>query len=312
MKVCSHYQNLIKKLQTEKLNKDEEATLKEHANSCSECAELLNIHIFLQQAGSFISEPEELAFNQLRQSVLSKLKHKKSEITTKRSPEFFDNIRIIFTRPEMAIAAVTLILGFFLGRLLPPSKDNISSSVVKQIHSFAQTNKQLNDVQNSPYSFSNIYLDKLDDETIAMKFDVNIHVDLVREKNDPLVRDVLTHALLNQSNVGLELKSISFTENIMDKKIKEALILLLNNAPFLSVRLKAMQSLMNYKMDESVHEAFINVLQEEESVKMKLLAIDYFEENILNPDKVESVVAGIDPIKDKAILIRAQKLLKVN
>ena len=71
-----------------------------------------------------------------------------------------------------------------------------------------------------------------------------------------------------------------------------------------------MQSLMNYKMDKNVHEAFIKVLQEEESVKMKLLAIEYFEENILYPEKVESVIAEIDPIKGKAILIRAQKILK--
>ena len=39
---------------------------------------------------------------------------------------------------------------------------------------------------------------------------------------------------------------------------------------------------------------------------------EYFEQNILDPDKVESVIAEIDPIKGKAILIHAQNFMKDN
>lgn len=312
MKKCSNFQNLIKKLQTEKLNDQEEQTLKEHVSTCPGCAELLNIHLSLQRVDSFVTEPEEEVFKQLRQSVLTTINNRNQRVTAKRAQGFTEYVRTIFTRPEMAIAAVTLIIGIFLGRLLPPTNNNFSSSVINHIHSMAKTNTQLNDVQNSPYTYDNIQFKELDDETLALNFDVSTHVEIVRQKNDPLVRDVLAHSLLNRDNVGSELKSISYTENIMDQKIKEALILLLNNAPFMSVRLKAMQSLMNYKMDESVHAAFIKVLQEEESVKMKLLAIEYFKENILYPDKVESVIAEIDPIKGKAILIHAQNFMKNN
>ena len=200
--------------------------------------------------------------------------------------------------------------GFLLGRALPPDAQGSSLNIIRHINKIASENKQLIDIKNSDFRYSNTIIKEVDAENVALSFDFTTHVKIVRHKTDPVVRDVIAQSLLNPSNTGSELKAISFTENIIDRKIKEALIFSVHNAPMQAVRMKAMSSLMKYKEDPEVKDAFIQVLKEEESVQMRLTAIDYLQGININPDILWSVVEHMDNKLYSAVLIKAKKYLE--
>jgi len=222
---------------------------------------------------------------------------------------WFDSIRFYLQRPEIAIAALTLLVGFFLGRFMPPENQS-RGSIMKQINLTASENKKLIDVQNSPYRYSNVSFNEVDSQNIALNFDVSTHMELVRPKSDPLVREVISQALLNPSHGGSELKAIAISESMLDKKIKEALIFSLHNAPMLAVRMKSLSTLTKYKNDPEVESAFIKVLQSEESVQMRLQALDYLEEARYDQTALKAALAGLDMRTSSAILLRAKKYIE--
>ena len=85
----------------------------------------------------------------------------------------------------------------------------------------------------------------------------------------------------------------------------------MHNAPLLAVRLKSMESLVKYKIDPELQEAFIKVLLQEDNMKMNLMAIDYLTKNNFNPDSLKSIIEESAPQKSAAILIRAKKTSQI-
>jgi hypothetical protein len=133
---------------------------------------------------------------------------------------------------------------------------------------------------------------------------------MIGKKDDPLVREVIAQSLINPSNVGTELKAISYTEGMVDQKIKEALIFSMDKAPIMAVRLKAMASLSEYESDQEIQEAFIDVLRKEESVKMRLLAIDYLTANKLTPDTLQRVISESEAPQNPALMIKVNEYIE--
>ena len=130
---------------------------------------------------------------------------------------------------------------------------------------------------------------------------------MVRPKDDPVVREIIAQSLLNPSNPGTELKAIAYSENIRDKKIKDALIFAMLNAPTQVVRQNAMSNLVKYDIDEDMINAFARVISEEKSVKMRLMALDYFEQQNLESPRISSLLSGSDLKSNPAVWLKAQK-----
>ena len=86
----------------------------------------------------------------------------------------------------------------------------------------------------------------------------------------------------------------------------------MHNAPIAAVRLKSMESLMKYKMDAELQEAFIKILLEEDTIQMNLMAIDYLTKNNYNADSLRTIIDEVNPQKSTAIFIRAKKNKKNN
>jgi hypothetical protein len=133
---------------------------------------------------------------------------------------------------------------------------------------------------------------------------------MLAKKDDPLVRDVLAQSLVNPSNLGNELKVISYSQGMSDPKLKEALLYSLHAAPELAIRLKAMDELQNYKNDPAVKQAFKKVLGEEESVKMRLTAIDYLAENQIPPDSLQLILSESKAAQNPAVTLKVKNYLK--
>ncbi len=150
----------------------------------------------------------------------------------------------------------------------------------------------------------------MNDNRIALSFDVSRHMEIIRSKDDPLVREVIAQTLLNPANPGNELKAISYSSSVFDIKLKEALIFSAQNAPILAVRIKAMSGLMNYEDDVDVQSAFLDIFQDEESVKMRLMALDYLKKSRIDKAKLQAALEQMDSGKNAAVIIKAQDYLR--
>jgi len=308
MKDIRELEELIIKMQSGEISVDDQDRLQHLVKQYPAYQDLIKTHLMLSAASRLIAEPEATEFKRLRSSVLDALRTRTARSRQSKLMDWVDAVRFYLQRPEIAIAALTLLVGFFLGRALPPGNQG-TRGIMKQINLVANENKELKDVQNSPYRYSNISFEQLDHQNIALSFDVSTHLELVRPQSDPLVREVISQALLNPSPGGSELKVISMSENMLDRKIKEALIFSLHKAPMLAVRIKAMNALMKYKDDTDVELAFLTVLKNEESIQMRLMILNFFEEINFNRDTLKAALAGLDIRSSSAVLLRAKKYI---
>jgi hypothetical protein len=309
---CKEFHLLLEKLIAGEINAEEHSNLKSHTDSCKDCMELYTTNIVLSKTNHPIEQAEELDFDIMRKRVIESIEKGPKCSFTSKFQKFLDSVVLFINKPEYAVAAITLIVGFFLGRALPPDENGVTGGILKQISSIAEQNTYFSDTQKSPYRFTNVSMKQIDNDKIEMSFDVSTTLEIVREKNDPLVKEVITQTMMEPENVGSNLKAISYSESLTDKKIKQALIYSMHNAPITAVRLKSMESLMNYKMDPEIQEAFIKVLLEENTIQMNLMAIDYLTQNNYNADSLKSIIDEIDPKKSTAIFVRAKKNQKNN
>ena len=276
-----------------------------------EYKDLIMIHRKLKESGYPAVEPDTTQYNQMRAEVLRKIR-----INQEKSrgflPDFLDRIRIFVLRPEMAVAALTLIIGFLFGRALPPDQGTLTSNLIDRISSIATKNLNLNDVRKSPVIYSNVQYRDINDDMVSINLDATTHLDFIRKKNDPLVRDIMAQTLLGTSNIGSEFKAISYTKEIIDPKLKEALIFSMLNTPMLAIRMKAMSGLMDYKFDEEIKEAFLKVLRGEESVNMRLAAIDYLTNFQVKPSDLQEAIDKSVVSASPAVMIKMKKYLEDN
>jgi len=310
MNKCKDYQILLEKLIAGNINDDEHSELKKHIDTCSECYELYTTNTALSKIENPTEKANEVDFNIMRQRVIESIEKRKENSFSANLQKAIDLIIENIKKPEYAIAAITLIVGFFLGRALPPDENGITGGFLKQISSIAEQNTYFSDTQKSSYRFSNVSLKEMDNDKISMSFDVSTSLDVVREKNDPLVKEVLTQTMMDPENVGSNLRAISYSENIVDDKIKQALIYSMHNAPITAVRLKSMEGLLKYDLDPELQQAFVNVLLEEKTIKMNLMAIDYLTQNKYNADSLRVIMEEVNPQKSTAIFVRAKKNTK--
>jgi len=300
----------IEQLLAGELNDTEVSQLRTELEAYPEYREIAELHAMLDRMENDAPEVSGEKFSRMRAEVLRAVRLRKNDTSSANQGSILEKIQLFLMRPEMAAAALTLIIGFFLGRVFPGSGDRLTGQFLSQINILASQNTQLNDVKNSPYTYSNISFREVDQNTVELSFDVSTHLNMVKTKNDPVVREVIAQALLNPSNVGSELKAISFSESIVDQRVKQALIFSMKNAPIVAVRQKAEETLLSYKEDPEIREAFLGVLREEESVQMRLTALEYLINNKIPPDSIRILVDRKHLQNSPAVLFRAKKYLE--
>jgi hypothetical protein len=305
MNIKRDIKNLIGQLQEGTISAADRARLDEYIKNHPEYIDLVKTDQILKSQSSLfpVPEPEKFAF--MRDNVIKQIRRREEKRSA--GPEsIFEQLYMIILRPEMAAAALTLIVGFFLGRLFPSDKESLNSEIIDQISVLATKHDNLADLKNSPYVYSNVSFKDHNNGKISLSFDVTTHLDILSKKDDPLVRDVMAQSLINPSNVGTDLKTISYSETMADRKLKEALIYSVHSAPSLAVRLKAMNGLQQYQNDAEVQNAFIKVLKDESSVKMRLMAVDYLTKTGIAPDSLRRIVSESNVPQSPAVLIKVK------
>ncbi len=294
------FDDFITKFLAGELDADQTVQLRQHAAECSDCAEMIATHHLLLQSGASLETAPEKEFSQMRRDVLSKLDRPK-KIKVQQSVSWIPEW---FRRPSVAYALSILLLigGWTAGRLVDSDG---RKNFIGEIRKVAAGNTDLRDVQNSPYIYSNISFKKIDEQQVALSFDVTTHLDIVRDPDDPLVKDVLAQSLLNEESVGSRLKAIAWADEVIDPRIKEALIYAMKNDNNAAVRMKAIHSLMRYPDDSEIQNAFIELLKSDTQVTVRLAAIDYLANKKFSPE----LLRQIQQQPNRAVEFKVKKVL---
>jgi len=270
---CTVFFNQIQDLRSRRLDDSDRQELFAHLAACDACRGLFDFHGDLTASGSQLEEPslEELAA--VRDRVLR-------QIRAEEGATFLQHRSIGLRRvgrrllPAAAAILLALLAGLVGGRFIGHAREGEISRLVATLDSSARHNQQLHEVENSPWLLSNVNLRSVDADRVVLSFDVLQHLEVSRPKDDPLVQEVLVHALLDQSSLGSRLRAVSLAAETSADKVQEALVFAMLNDPDLPVRLRALEVLAGGTVDPVVQEALVQVLRQDGSVQMRLLALD--------------------------------------
>lgn len=307
MAKCRKYEKLIKQLIGGEISREDESLLLRHTEACQHCRELVEAHHRLAADDLDLPDASEQDFVKVRQNVIRAIRNQADLRRIRWYHYIADHITALLTRPIVAaaLAAILFLAGVFFGARNDWLRQSTSSPArqaeadfIKQLNYVAQQNTDLRQVENSPYLFSDVRIRDVNETQVALEFNVSTHLELVRDKNDPLVKEVVAQAVLNPAPLGNRLKAISYSEKIMHPKVKEALISALLRNDNLAVRLKALTSLAKYPSDPEIREALIRILNEDQSVQLRMMAIDYLTHQKLDTQTLEDAIKNLDNSED--------------
>ena len=270
---CNRFFNQIADLRLQNLSDEDQTELFAHLASCRDCRDLMHFHEDLTIAGDEFGEVDSEALAGVRGRVLDEIRSTGVTAAAVARPAAFwavGRIRLL----AAAAAVVMAIGGFAAGRMAAGVSPTGGDLLVATLEDGAQDHRRLRDVEDSPNIISNVAVRSVGDGRVAMSFDVARHLEVERPLNDPLVNEVLVHAILDQSSVGSRLKAVSMASNAENGKVEEALVFSMLDDPDLPVRMRALEILAERPISHGVEQGLMKVLRHDESMQMRLLAIE--------------------------------------
>lgn len=197
MNDCGKFENGIQSLIAGDPELEQLEELVGHSKTCRDCRELFDMNRTLLRLGRKFDELESADLSEVRAAIIKK-------VSAKRKRHFFPEwIAVLRTplqlRPLTAIAllAVVFAIGLAASRL----GDHPTSPAINMADA-ALSDDNLMDLENSPYTFSNIAVRSIDNSTVSLSFDITKHVEIVDSTQSELVKGVLMHSLVNPSPTG--------------------------------------------------------------------------------------------------------------
>jgi hypothetical protein len=145
-------------------------------------------------------------------------------------------------------------------------------------------------------------------DRVDLSFDVCRHVNMVTPANSPVAKEILLHAILSPAPMGSRMKAMELAPASMDLKLEEAIVFTMHNDPDLAVRLEAMSILTRVPYNNSVQEALMTTLREDESVQMRLLALERLAEKQVTMEILKKAIDESNMESNPALIQHANKL----
>jgi hypothetical protein len=159
---------------------------------------------------------------------------------------------------------------------------------------------------DSGFRYSNLRLREVDADTLALSVDVENTLELVRPKNDALVSDILAESLAGEGDLGERLKAVRYAGH--SPRIRRAMIAAALHDPSLSVRLKALERLIEQDATApETQEALLAIVESDSEVGMRLLALDALSDDYMPADLLDSLGGSPAGEGESAVLWRAQQ-----
>jgi len=270
---CTRLFNQIADLRLQNLDDENQTELFAHLATCRDCRDLMQFHEDLTSAGGEFGEVDSDALAGVRRRVLDEIQSTGVTVAAVARPAAFWTVG----RPRLlaaAAAVVVVIGGFAAGRMVSGVNPTGGDFLVATLENGAQDHRRLRDVEDSPNIISNVAVRSVGEGHLAMSFDVARHIEIERPVNDPLVNEVLVHAILDQTSMGSRLKAVSMAARAENGKVEEALVFSMLDDPDLPVRMRALEILADRPINDSVEQGLMKVLRHDESMQMRLLAIE--------------------------------------
>jgi hypothetical protein len=268
-----------------------------HTKGCDSCRQLLAVHGDLLAAGARIPEPEESEFELRQQRVLRDIRRRRA-----RRPLRF-----------AALAAGMILpfaVGLLAGRAFPARSGDAgaSSRLLGALHVEAESNRGLTDVEDSPFTYSNVSFHRLAGDRVALDFDVTTHLATVESTRSPLVREVLAQSLLNPSSVGERLKAMSFAAGVPEPELTQAVLFALRRDESVAVRLAALTVLVGRLDQEEVRSALMAALRDDPSVQVRLAALESLTSHRVDHRKLREAIGVRKAPGNEPLMVRLAEL----
>lgn len=310
MKGCREFEQLMDRARRDTASEDEREILLDHLESCRDCSTVFEALGRLAETDGF-PEPTETETLSVRRAVIRKIRHRQAS----GKPHGRFSILSLLSHPASvsALSLVILALGFLLGKGIntlqaPAGTEEAFSDLdrfMSTIKIVAQSHSAYEDIVKSPFTYTDVRLTEGEAGIVHLSFDVTRHLDLSLKRDDPLVTEVLVHSLIERSAVNTRLAAITMAENLPDPKIKKSLIVAMLHDENLAVRMTAQSRLVERLGDQEISDALLAVLEQEPSVQMRLVAIDYLTNGNIQPNRLEKAIEIGKPAGRQAVLVKA-------
>lgn len=298
MSDCARFEEDLRDLVAGDVGPDARA-LVEHADRCPSCRQLLSAHEALREIAAELRAVEIPDLGPLRGRVLERVRHEQASSP----PRTFLGGGVL--RPvALALSALSLFgVGFAAGWLRQDARSPAPPTLLTEMTDEAVSNESLDDVENSPFTYSDVRFRRLDEDLVSLEFDVTRHVRVTESARSPLVQEVLAQSLLYPTQTGSRLKALSLAAPGMSPKVRESLIFALHHDESLAVRQKALAILAAGPKDAAIEAAVLATLAEDEAVPMRLAALDYLAVHV-EAATIRRAIGGRTAPGNAALLVR--------
>ena len=282
-----------------------------HCRACEACRRLLELHRDLSRLAADAPGPDEADLEILRERVVRGIAAAGPAAVVGRAgpahtvPWGIGSGRIPWIAIALAASVLLFVAGLAAGRAPWGNPEAaLRNRLVAAIRSDAASNHELQDVEDSPFTYSNVSLRRAKGERVALDFDVTTHVQLGEPVKSAVVQDVLAQALLDPSSAGARLRAMELSAENLEPKLKEALLLAMRNDQSLAVRLEALSILSPRLTDPDVQTAVLATLRDDESVQMRLLALDALAAHSVDRRRLREAIREKERPGDEALMVR--------
>jgi hypothetical protein len=277
MKHERYHELLVLSLYDE-LKDDERTLLAEHLAACPDCSsELSSLKQFHRVAAEYTPAvtPEEL-LHDARMNLRTILRAERTRRTGMgRALEMLQETFLPSYKTALAGAAC-FVLGLAVmytlhSRQARPAPQQEVAAPASDRESFTPGDTRITNIrflQNDPATGE-----------VEFIFDAVKPVRIKGSVNSEAVQKVLAHAILNEENAGVRLRSINAVAslNTTDKEIRSAQISAMESYENPGVRKEAFNALRKYPMDVEMKQAFLHVLSVEKNPGLRIAAINYLD-----------------------------------
>jgi hypothetical protein len=282
MSACDKYKEKIFLYFYDELEKDEHSTMESHFQICPDCyRELQRLRLLDQEIPQKpVVNLDESHLQVLRNELSQKIRQREASIVEDK-PGFF-LFSFITPKPlfQFGFAALLLAFGFLLG-----NKTSVSDLDQNQIDfkNLISANHQIQAANSEIDPFlAGVEKVKYNPKTGSVEIyyttinDIQLNGDL----NNPTVRQMLTHAMLEEENPTVRLHALKALQVFTDKKksltpeLVGSVKSLLEKEDNLGVRLQALRLFNQIPLNDSVKNILTKVLLRDPEPAMRIQAFD--------------------------------------
>ena len=269
------YQELLSRSVFDELTADEQrylkTYLKTHPAQKREYRELQRLR------GVMISTVAEIDVDGLLADARVGLRHavRKERNAEHIAVRMLQWVREIIT-PKFALAgAAAIVLGIVIGYFAFSPIGDRQDMVMLPVSGNTSTTKNMH--------INNVRMIETGNGTVEIEFDAVAPLTIKGNIDDPEIQKVLTHALLNESNAGIRLASVTTIgdqfghRSEYDPAVRMALITTVKSDENPGVRREALRVLLQFGYDDATRDALLSILTNDQNTGMRVAAINALE-----------------------------------